>query len=149
MSSVYVRQQIKAFLEAESDENVVDLTGEFEEVKDLLEDFDLQPGAPWLGVEFIGDEEIPVSLAATNDQGKYREFGSVAFHVVGEARVGGAAPLEARGDTLQNLFRGRRIGNILITGMTMMNFSSGATLQFEGGYMSGTFQVTYQRDLDL
>lgn len=149
MSSVYVRQQIKQFLEAESDENVLDLTGEFEDIKDLLADSDLQPNAPWLGLEFIGDEELPIALAATNDQGKYREFGSVFFHVVAEAQIGGGDALLARGEVLQNLFRGRRIGDIAITGMTMMNFSSGATLQFEGGYMSGSFQVTYQRDNDL
>jgi len=149
MSSLYVREQVKQFLADESDETVVDLTAEYEEIHQLLADSEVQPDAPWLGIEFLGDEELPIALAATNDQGKYREFGAIFLHVVDVARLGAGNGLLTRGEDLRNLFRGRRIGSILITGMTTMNFANGATLEFEGGYMSGSFQVSYQRDLDL
>lgn len=149
MSSVYVRDQFKTFLAAESDEVVVDLTALFEDFRAMLADADVQPDAPWLGLQFIGDDEIPIALAATNDQGKYRETGAVYFHVCAVGRIGMADGLLTRGETLRNLFRGRRIGDITIDSVTPMNFDNGATLQFEGGYVSGSFLCSYRRDLDL
>lgn len=149
MSSPYVRTQIKTFLAAESNEDVIDLTALFDNLTDLIGDAGLQPSAPWLGLQFVGDDEIPIALAATNDQGKYRESGSIHFHVVSEAKIGVGDSMLTRGETLRNLFRGRRIGDILIDSVTPMNFDSGATLSFEGGYMSGSFFVSYRRDLDL
>ncbi len=149
MSSVYVRTQVIAFLEANSNETVVDLTSVFGAIHETTADAGVQPDAPWLGLEFIGGEELPVALAATNDQGKYREFGAIVLHVVDIARLGGGNALLTRGETLQNLFRGRRINSILVTEMTGLNTGPGATLEFEGGYMSGSFQISYQRDNDL
>jgi hypothetical protein len=149
MSSVYVRTQIKDFLDDNSNEDVIDLTAQFDEIKELLSENDIQPDAPWLGLSFIGDDEVPVSLAATNDQGLYRETGAIHFHVVSEAKVGVGDALLTRGETLRDLFRGRRIGEIVIDSVTPMNFDSGATLQFEGGYMSGSFFASYRRDKNL
>lgn len=152
MSSVYVRDQIKTFIAANSAEKVVDLTAAFEEIKELLVVEGVTTDAPWLGLQFIGDDEEPIALAATNDQGKYREFGSIFFHVCAIAQLGaanGPNGLLTRGEALRNLLRGRHIGDIIIQHVTPMNFDSGATLQFEGGYVSGSFQVAYQRDLDL
>lgn len=149
MSSTYVRTQIKDFLDDNSSEDVIDLTALPEEFKELLAEYEIQPDAPWLGVQFIGDDEIPIALAATNDQGKYRETGAVHFHVVATAQLGVGDLMLARGEVLRNLFRGRRIGDIIIDSVTPMNFDSGATLQFEGGYMSGSFFMAYRRDLDL
>lgn len=150
MSSPYVRTQIKNFIEAEvPSEAVVDFTSAFEELKTLLSDSDVQPDAPWLGLQFIGDDEIPIALAATNDQGKYRETGAIYFHLCAIARIGVGDSLLTRGEVLRNLFRGRRIGDIIVQSVTPMNFDNGATLQFEGGYISGSFLMSYQRDLDL
>lgn len=149
MSSPYVRTQIKTFLEANSQEDVIDLTALFDRLPDLIADAGLQPSAPWLGIQFVGDDEIPVGLAATNDQGCYRETGAVYFHVVSEAKIGVGDAMLTRGETLRNLFRGRRIGDILIDSVGPMNFDSGATLNFEGGYMSGSFLMSYRRDLNL
>ena len=149
MSSAYVRQQVKQLLEAESEETVVDLTSLFGELKEMLADAEVQPDAPWLGLQFIGDDEIPIALAATNDQGKYRENGAIYFHVVAAAKLGNGDGLLTRGEDLRNLFRGRRIGNIVIENVTPMNFDNGATLQFEGGYMSGSFLAGYYCDIDL
>ncbi len=150
MSSVYVRTQILGFLQSEaSSETVVDLTSVYQEIKELLTEAGVQPDAPWLGVQFIGDDEIPIALAATNDQGKYRETGAIYFHLCAVAQIGNSGGLLTRGEVLRNLFRGRRIGNILVQSVTPMNFDNGATLQFEGGYMSGSFLMSYQHDLDL
>lgn len=149
MSSSYVRQQVKDFLEANSNETVVDMTAQFGELSEFLADMEVQPDAAWLGVQFIGDDEVPIALAATNDQGKYRETGAIYFHVVDVARLGAGDSLLTRGEALRNLFRGRRIGSITIDSVTPMNFDQGATLQFEGGYMSGSFLASYRRDLDL
>ncbi len=149
MSSEYVRTTVKTFLGDNSNETVVDLTSLFQEIKELISDLEIQPDAAWLGLEFIGGDEIPVGLAATNDQGKYRETGAIHLHVVEPARLGVGDIMISRGEVLRNLFRGRRIGDIIIESVTPMNFNSGATLQFEGGYMSGSFLMSYQRDIDL
>lgn len=150
MSSMYVRTQIKDFLATNAPtEDVVDLTAAFDDFKQLLADSNIQPEAPFLGLQFQGDDEIPVALAATNDQGKYRETGAIYLHVADSAQLGVGDSLLTRGEVLRNLFRGRRIGAIIIESVTPMNFDLGATLEFEGGYMSGSFLMSYQRDLDL
>ena len=149
MSSSYVRTAIKQFLADNTNEDVVDLTSVYQEIRELLADSNIQPDSPWLGITFVGGVETPIALAATNDQGKYREFGAVEFHFFDVARLAGGAALLARGEALINLLRGSRIGDIIVDEMTMMNFDTGATLDFEGGYMSGTFSMVYRRDLDL
>jgi len=149
VSSAYVRTQITDFLAANSSETVIDLTSQFSEIKELLADNGVQPDGPWLGIEFQGDEEIPIALAATNDQGKYRETGIVYFHIVATASLTAGNAMLNRGETLRNFFRGQRIGDILIDSVSPMNFIGGATLEFEGGYVSGSFVVGYRRDLDL
>lgn len=149
MSSVYVRTQVKQFLADNSNEKVVDMTSQFEELRQLLSENDIQPDAPWLGVQFIGSDEVPVSISATNDVGLYRETGAVQLHVVAEAKIGVGDSLLTRGETLRNLFRGRRIGDIVIESVTPLNTEAGATLEFEDGYMSGTCIVAYYRDLNL
>lgn len=150
MSSVYVVTQITQFIQTNApSEHLVDLTARYEEMKELMAVEGVPDDSPWLGVEFVGEDEIPVGLSATNDQGCYRETGAVLVHVVDVARLGGGATMRSRGETLRNLFRGRRIGDILIESVTPMNFNSGATLEFEGGFMSGSFIVSYQRDINL
>lgn len=149
MSSAYVRTTIKQFIDDNSSESVVDLTSLFNEIKDLITENNIQPDAPWLGIQFIGNDEVPVALAATNDQGKYRETGAIYFHVVDVAKIGNGDSLLTRGEVLRNLLRGQRIGNMLIESVSPMNFDRGATLQFEGGYMSGSFFAIYQHDFDL
>ncbi len=149
MSSPAVRTAIKGFLEANSQETVVDLTSLFEEIKELLAEFEVQPDAPWLGIQFIGHSEEPIVVPATNDQGKYREFGTIVFHIVAVAALGVGDGLLTRGEALRNLFRGRRIGDIMIDSVSPVNTDAGATLQFEGGFMSGSFTAEYRSDLDL
>lgn len=150
ISSLYVRTTIKTFLATEAPtENVIDLTSLYQELKELLEDYSIAPDSPWLGVHFIGDSEEPISLTATNDQGLYREYGAIILNFVDVAKLGNGDLLLTRGETLRNLFRGLRIGDIVIESVSPMNFGSGATLKFEGGWMSGSFIAGYYRDLNL
>lgn len=147
MSSLATRGYIKDFLEDMSSEIVVDLTGHYEELRELLADSGVQPSGAWLGIEFIGDSELPISLAATNDQGLYRETGSIILHVVQEAKIGVGDSMLQRGEVLRNLFRGERIGPVVIEEVTPMRTGPGATLEFEGGYMSGSITLGYYMDL--
>lgn len=152
MSSEYVRTQIKSFIQANAPTEyarMIDLTAAYQEVKELVAAHGIAEDTPWMGIQFIAGDEIPVGLAATNDQGKYREDGAIFFHFVDVAKLGLGDILLTRGEAMRDLFRGRRIGDIIIESVTPMNFDSGATLQFEGGYMSGSFFVSFIRDRDL
>lgn len=151
MSSQYVRDQILDFIEDNVPEEpiVIDLTAEFDDLRDLLAKNGVSGNKPWLGIQFIGNEEIPITVSAHNTQGKYRETGAVYLHIVEKARLGVGAPLITRSETLRNAFRGQRIGSILIESVSPPQTDSGATLSFEGGYTSASVIIVYQRDLDL
>lgn len=146
MSSKAVRDLILDFLEDNSTETVVDLTGQFDNLRELLLEEEIQPDAPWLGVEFSSDGEEPVSLAADNTQGLYREVGLVQLHICAIGRIGVGVELVNRGDVLQKLFKGRRIGALVVESARPINTGPGATLEFEAGYVSGTVSVIYHYD---
>jgi hypothetical protein len=150
MSSSYVRTQIKAFIAAElATENVIDLTAEYAELQDMLDDNGLTYTDSWLGIQFIGSEEIPINVGANNTSGCYREDGSVFLHVVAPATDSAASDLLTRAEALRTAFRGQRINDMIIEGVTPPNFEAGATLQFEAGFTSASVIVNYQRDLNL
>lgn len=150
MSSVYVRDEINAFLVANSTETVIDLTGEFDNIQDLVADHGIGPTDPWLGVQFIGADEIPVTVGSTNVQGKYRETGAIYFHVVAMAKLGASGGILSRGEVLRDLLRGQRIANrITVNSVTPINFGEGATLNFEAGYTSGSFLIDYEYEKDI
>lgn len=146
MSSLHVRNAIRSFLDTESTETVVDMTGQFEDVREMLSTSGVAVDAPWLGVEFSTSGEEPVALAADNTQGLYREFGLILLHVCAVAKIGVGASLETRGEALLNLFRGQRIDGIIIERVSPLNTGPGATLEFEAGYVSGTLEVQYYYD---
>lgn len=147
MSSVAVREAIRDFLEDEIPaESVVDLTAEFDDLRKVLSEAGVQPDAPWLGLEFIGDSEDPVSLSADNTKGLYREIGQIQLHICDQARLGVGRTLETRAEALRNLFRGRRIGAIVVDTVSPINTGPGATLEFEAGYVSGTVSIGYHYD---
>lgn len=146
MSSVAVRTLVRQFLDDNSDESVIDFTGHYEDLRQMVADAGIQPDAPWLGLDFIGDTEEPVSLAADHQQGLYREYGMIQLHVVAVAKVGVGASLESRAEALRSLFRGRRIGGIVVENVSPINTGPGATLEFEGGYVSGTVNIIFHYD---
>jgi hypothetical protein len=151
MSSQYVRQGITNFINAElTTENLIDLTADYAEIQDLLEENSLSPRDTWLGLQFVGSEEIPVDVGAINTRGKYREIGVIYLHVVDVAKLNVHNSIIARAEAVRNAFRGRRIADtILIEGVSPVNFGGGATLSFTGGYTAGLIQIDYRRDLDL
>lgn len=146
MSSANVRSLVTNFLTANSGETVIDITGQYEELRVMLSDNGVQPDAPWLGLEFQGDYEEPVSLAADNQQGLYREYGMISFHIVAAARLGVGTSILNRGEILRSLFRGRRLGGLVVDELTLIDTGPGTTLEFESGYISGTFRAMYHYD---
>ena len=151
MSSSYVRTELKNFITASipSEDKVVDLTGEYDNLRKVLAKNSINHTDNWLGLQFIANDEEVVTLSAGNNAGKYREFGALYLHVVSPAQIGVADVILPRTEIIRNTFRGQRIGDILIQSVTPPNFESGATLQFEGGYQSASVIVTYERDLNL
>lgn len=147
MSSVYVRDEIKQFVtENLTSEILIDLSGEYRDIDDVIADAGLTRNDPWLGVEFIGNTEEPITVAADYGKGVYREMGAVMFHVVGVSKLGVAGTIMARAEELRNLLRGRRINDIIIETVTPPNFGEGATLNFEAGYTSAIVMVSYEYD---
>lgn len=151
MSSSTVRTTLKNFITSNSAESVIDLTGEFENINKLLQDEGIGHNDDWVGIQFIGNDERPIGLAADNASGCYRETGSFFFHVVAKSKTSSKTRdnILPRIEALRNLLRGQNISGIIIEGVTPPNFESGATLQFEGGYQSATFTAIYQNDINL
>lgn len=150
MSSLYVRDKIKEFITTNlPDESVVDLTGEIYSLENLLAQSGIVGRVPWLGLQFVGSEEIPIALTASNNTGKYREIGAIYIHIVEVSRLNVYVPILQRAELVRDAFRGQRIEDILIESVTPANFSTGATLNFEGGYTSASVILSYERDLNL
>lgn len=149
MSSVYVRDTVTDFIKTQVTEHVVDLSGRFEELSDIVFEEGLGTDDPWVGVEFVGNDEQPITIGANNVQGKYRESGAVHVHVVGIAGLGKTRDVLVRADTLRAKLRGQRLGRVIILSVTPANTDSGATLNLESGYFSASFFVEYETDLDL
>lgn len=150
MSSLYVRNQLKQFLSTYApSEKVVDLTAEFSELSDLLETYEISLNDTWTGVQFIGHDEVPITVGSNNSHGKYRETGAIYIHVVDIASLGVSDRILARAESLRDLLRGRKLGTMFLESMTPVNFESGAALRFEDGYMCGSFMLSYQNDKDF
>lgn len=150
MSSLNVRNTLKTYLAtALPTERLIDLTGKFDYIEDVILDAGLDREDPWLGIEFIGNSEEPITVPAENAKGKFREFGAFMFHVAAIPKLNVAADLLPRAEALRNNLRGRRIGDIVIESVTPPNFGLGATIDFEGGYTSCTVMVSYYADLDI
>ena len=85
-------------------------------------------------------------MSATNDQGLYREQGLIQLHVCAIGQLGVGVELENRGEVFRKLFRGERIGGIVVDSVSPINTGPGATLEFDAGYISGTVTVSYHYD---
>jgi hypothetical protein len=150
MSSAYVRTQLKSFLTTNAPtEDFVDLTAQYGEINTFLADAGVSPEDPWIGLQFFGDNEVPITINSDNTRGKYRETGSVFIHVIDIAKLGVGDSILSRVETLRDLLRGRKIGTMFIETVSPVNFEAGASLNFEGGFMTGSFILTYLNDLDL
>jgi|GEM_PF-3309214 len=150
MSSKMVRDNFLAELGSGfPTEKIIDLTAEYRELNDFLSDNGLSRSVPWVGVDFVGGIEEPITVDASSLKGKFRETGSIFVHVVEGAKLGASNSILIRADNIKNYLRAKRIGAIIIKDMTPPNFSKGATLDFEGGLISASVVVSYQCDFDL
>ena len=153
MSSKIVRDTIKAYYAAEapgSEIPLVDLDGGYEDIHSLLQEAGVADSyTPWVGIQFIGNDEIPVTVAAVPGQGKFRETGAFFIHVVEVASSTVRDSIVSRAEALRTLFRGKNISGVRIQSVTPINFELGATLEFESGFIAGSFIADYEYDLDI
>ena len=151
MSSVAVRTKIKQYLTNEfPSEKQSDLSGGFFDIYTHLAEGGIQTNGPWLGLQFLGGDEVPVTVGSNGTKGKYREDGAVYIHVVDIASPSARDSILGRAEALRSKFRGRRIDeDILIQSVTPPSFEAGATIDFEAGYISASFIIEYSYDLNL
>jgi flagellar biosynthesis component FlhA len=152
MSSKYVRDEIKSFITTNipSETNVLDLTMVFEDIEDFLTRKGVNYDENWIGLQFVGAEEEPITVRASNDVGCYRESGAIYVHVIAPATRDMADTLLDRAETVRNAFRGQRIDtNIMIDTVAPPNSEVGTALEFEGGWQSAAVLINYRRDLNL
>lgn len=150
MSSSYVRTQFLSFLTTNFlTENVIDMTAEYEEMKEFLDDNNLTYLDAWLGIDFLPTDEIPIAVTTNTSQGCYRETGSLFFHVTEPAAKAAATNIVSRAEVLRSGLRGHRIGDIIVESVTPVSTQGGTTLQFEAGFTSGSFILNYYRDLNI
>ena len=144
MSSKYVRETINQYLTDNSAETFIDISGEFRELLDMVKDNGVGVDDNWIGVQYAASVEEPISIQAKC----YREFGVVLMHVVAPISLNVIyTNILDRAETIMNLFRGKRIGDIVIESITPLNTEKGTTLEFDNNFTSGTFFVNYYRDL--
>lgn len=150
MSTKYVRDKFKTFLATEYPTlKVVDISGEYLEFADLLQEQSIGPDDNFLAVQFIGDRIDTVSLSASNGSGGYRERGAIFLHVVEPVSRQAMDNILTRGDSYIDTLTNRRIDNLVIDQVNPINTAQGATLEFQGGYISGSIYTTYYRDKNL
>jgi hypothetical protein len=150
MSSVYIRNRLKTELTTQfPSEKFIDLTAAYQDISDLLSENTVSRTSPWVGLDFVANDEVPITVGSGNSQGKYRETGVMMVHVVDIAKIGVGASILSRSELMRNFLRGQRFDRIIIESVTPTNFSKGATLDFEAGFTSGTFMVSFFADLDL
>ena len=151
MSSKYIRDEMVSYLQTTyPTHSIVDISGEYELQQDFLAQQGITPQDEWTAVDFIGSDEIPTTITSTNTTGRYRETGNVFIHVVYPARTTAKASILSRAEIYRDGLRGSRINNdIIVESVTPPNFGAGASLEFDGGYISATFVISYYRDKNL
>lgn len=151
MSSEYVRTTFNSFITAATSgaETVIDITSDFEEINDFLALNSLTYASNWVGLYYVGDSELPISIPTTNDTGLYREQGSIYIHVVTPTSIGCHTGIITRAEVIRNLVRGKRLGNITIESVSPVNFNNGYSLDMDAGFTSGVLITNYHMDLNL
>ena len=87
MSSEYVRNTIKTFLDTEFPGVVtVDMTAASDNLDDFLEDISISPEDQWIGLQFLPADERPVSLSANNSTSFFGKINLMLFGIVKESR---------------------------------------------------------------
>lgn len=150
MSSSAVRTAVKSFLASDiPTETFLDMSGKYEELPEFLASEGVGMEDTWVGLEFVAADENPITVGSNNTKGKYRESGAIYFHVVDIAKLGVSDTILARAEAIRNTLRGRNISGVSVESITPPNFGPGAALNFEDGFMSCSFILEYQFDIDL
>lgn len=148
MSSTTVRNKIMTFLTTEYPTiKFLDMTLEYFELREVLEDANISCSDSWVGVQFVGDDESPITTGS-KDKGTFRELGSVFLHVVEPAQLGVVNLILPKIESFRDTFRGTRVGSIVIEKVSPPNFDSG-TLKFNDGWMSGSTNIQFYSDLNI
>lgn len=149
MSSKYVRDTFQTYLTDNlPDDKFVDFSLIYDTLDTLLSSKGIEKGTPWIGIDYIGNEEEPITIGSVNNTGKYRESGAIYIHIVEPSSLSALGDILTRAKAVRDILRGRRIGNIVVESVTPVNTAAGTTLQFEGGWSSGSFFVNYYSDFD-
>ena len=143
MSSVTTRSEIKDFFTANSVEKLIDISGEFRTLQQLMNAEGIVREDNWIAIQFVGSSEEMISTP----KGYYREFGTISFHVVGPIKIGAIDDILPRCETIRSLYRGQRINDIIIESVSPPNTEIGTTIDFENTFMSASFFVDYYRDI--
>jgi len=86
-------------------------------------------------LQYLGVVIVPIVTAAV-------------FSLV-TAAIGVADDMVARADAIRNVFRGRRLGNMIVEEVTPPNTERGAILEMEANFMSASFEIMYYLDINL
>lgn len=150
MSSKYVRDQVKSFITSKfPTEKILDLSAEYLEFSDLMVQEGVGPDDTFIAIQFIGDRNTPMSIASTNTSGVFREVGAIFIHIVEPVQKGVIDNIVSRGDAYIEAFTSQRIGQVVMTDVNPLNTAQGSTLEFQGGYTSGSIYMSYYRDRNL
>ncbi|MCK5883237.1 MAG: hypothetical protein KAG61_06075 [Bacteriovoracaceae bacterium] len=149
MSSQYVREQMLTHLQTTfPTEKIVDLTAQYKDLYEFLADNSIGKTDNWIGVQFTGGPDDLITIGS--DGGCYRETGAILLHVVAPLQIGVVGIILPRVELIRKGLRGTRVNlDITIDSTTTPNFEAGATLEFSGGYTSGTTVLNYHRDETL
>lgn len=149
MSSKFVRERmLEELSKVDSTIKAVDITMEFEELEDFLEENDIDMDEGWLGIQFLSSIETPIDIVSTNTQGTFREEGDVLVHVTYPTH-GGYEKILLLAEKVRNYFRAKRFNSIVIEDVSPPQFGMGVALNFEGGFSSAVVTIGYHRDLVL
>jgi len=149
LSSKTVRTLLTNFWTANlnvAEPRLVDITGDFRELQDLLDANGITNDHPWAALQFIPSDESPITVSANNSQGLYRERGSLFIHIVEPVKDNAASLTLDRSEVIRDAYRGQRISGLVVESLTPVNFESEATLEFSGGWTSGSIIVNFYYD---
>jgi hypothetical protein len=153
MSSLTVRTLLKDFIATKLPAEVlIDLSDEVGEFQELVEAAGLEYTVDkWLGIDFIGFDEYPVDILATNTTGCYREDGTVMLFIVEPMNSTGSPrdKILIRAESIMNAFRGERISSLIIHRISPANFKAESNVSFEGGYTSAMISIDFHNDKNL
>jgi len=98
----------------------------------------------WLGVQFLHSEETFAGIG-----GKcYREEGTIIFHVVHAVGQNSNIAIAAC-EQLRTLFRGMRLGDMVIQSIDPPTDMWGEAIEFDGNFHGFAIYTDYYRDFDI